>query len=469
MNRTKIDLKEERNIITNMIMSDNFLKEISRLIQPEFFESDYAKIVSSWVNEYFENFNEAPKQNIQDIFQKKSTYLNSDEVAESISDFLYELSEDYKNPTNLEYTIEQAQKYLKLQSLSRLSQEIKKQIITGSPEKAEHLVASYKRVERSTGDVTNITKDADRIISAFSEEQQRLFKFHGVLGDVIGYFERGELIAYLAFTNKGKTWWQLEVARLAAVYGYKAIIFSLEQPQAQIDRRVWTMNTGQPRDDVEYDFPFFEELGNGKFTVNSTRKKKKGFDAAKVGKIQKNLKMKYRTGSIIVKALPAMSATVDDLEMILDNLAYYDDFVPDVIIADYADIIAPNRRLGEHRHELNSIWKHLRGMAQRRNAAIISATQSNRSGANRDVDIGDIGEDIRKSQHVSKLISINQTELERQSNLIRLANHKERDGYLDKRQVGVLQCLDIGKTYIDSRLMEDIELEVEDEEEDEDV
>jgi spore coat polysaccharide biosynthesis protein SpsF (cytidylyltransferase family) len=56
-----------------------------------------------------------------------------------------------------------------------------------------------------------------------------------------------------------------------------------------------------------------------------------------------------------------------------------DDFVPNVIVVDYADILAPENLKLEGREKHDETWKMLKNLASSRNCLVITATQSNRA------------------------------------------------------------------------------------------
>jgi replicative DNA helicase len=148
----------------------------------------------------------------------------------------------------------------------------------------------------------------------------------------------------------------------------------------------------------------------------------------------------------------------------LDNLYYYNNFIPDVIVIDYADILAPSRGVkGEHRHIIDDIWKKLRRLAQERSALVVTASQAGRASLNRDVSEEHIAEDIRKLAHVAKMMSINKSKEDDKINAVRIEQLAERDGNRNPRKALVLQCLEIGRSYIDSRYADEILIEEEEE------
>jgi len=231
----------------------------------------------------------------------------------------------------------------------------------------------------------------------------------------------------------------------------------------QLIRRIWKSLVGKPEKSMEVEIPKFNyDDKKKKYTIEIKKENRRGMskELKNIEAIQKKLRFRFK-GGLKLDALPAYGATVEDIFNIVEDLEYYDNYCPDVIVIDYADIIRPS--LGEsrfeYRHQLDSIWKKLRGYAHQKNVLLVTATQSTRKGALQDVTEGDVAEDIRKLNHVSKMISINQDKQEHQYNISRVRLIKEREGRKGRDDVVVLQSLDIGKVHLDSRYRKEVDLD----------
>lgn len=467
MKRKKIDLLQERTILIYSIISTEFLRQLNNSLNPKFFKTNYSKLIINWVLDYYKEFKESPNKNIQNIFYQKSIMINDEEDKEDIKEFLSSLSEEWKNTKkdNLEFVLKNSVNYLKLRSLELLKDKIENSIIEADPIKGEQAIATYDRVEKLSGIGISLFKDNKDIVEAFMEEQEILFKFPGVFGEVCGDFQRGDLVSFLAASKRGKSWFQLYLGETAARYGHKVILFSLEMTKRQILRRGWQSLTGETRRQSKILIPRFEEINTQKkkkYKVTIDEKEKSGVDVSRIKEEQIKLRKIFRTGDLRMVPLPAYSATVEDIEAYLDNLYYYENYIPDVIIVDYADIVAPSKNIrGEYRHIMDDIWKKLRKIAQERDSLVVTASQGNRASFSRDAKEEHIAEDIRKIAHVAKMISINKDKDDDKIKAVRIEQLAERDGSRNYKQALVLQCLEIARPYIDSKYAEEVYIEEE--------
>lgn len=464
MKSTKIDMTPERQLLTGMIVSDRFLREIRPAFRVEYLKTMYARIVAEWVIEYHDQYQAAPGKNIQAIYESKRTSLvgaDEDDV-ENVSEFLARLSKDYEaaSPSNLDYSLANSLQYLKLRSQELLAEQLQAAVKEGDPLKGEQALSNYKRPERAAGSGVSLLRDPVKVASAFMEEDELLFRFPGVLGRVCGDFNRGDFIAFLAPMKRGKTWWLWYLAECAMYSSCKVVFFTLEMTDRQMIRRSWQSLMAQPRKSGMVKLPRFEEVseeGEVRYMVSAEEEKREGVDPSRIAEYQKVFRRRFRGGNVRIISLPAYSATPEQLEAHLDILEHYENFIPDVIITDYADIIAPPTSFrGEYRHQLDAIWKWHRGLAQKRNCLVATATQAAKSTLSSDAEGENVAEDIRKLAHVTCMLALNQTKAEKEQGIIRVSQIAVREGAQSFQQAVVLQCLDIGRPCLDSRYQKEV-------------
>lgn len=105
----------------------------------------------------------------------------------------------------------------------------------------------------------------------------------------------------------------------------------------------------------------------------------------------------------------------------------------DLVVVDYADIMAPNFRYNDVIENSKSIYVDLRAIAQEHNVAMLTATQTNREGYKATVAKAEhVAEDFNKVRTVDLMISINITDEERSKGEARLyfaASRNQESGF----------------------------------------
>ena len=466
MIRTKINMDQERSIITNLITDKEFAQKVLPILQPKYFKTRYAKVVSAWVRDYFNQYNDVPGALIQDIFLQKQSSLVDEEEMESVASFLQSLS-DEQDRGNTQYNADTAEKYLKLRSLEIHKEQIDEALAIHDPVKGEQVIANFHRVGFPEGDGADILSDATKISAAFNTPNEYAFTFPGALDKIIGKPMRGDMMAYLGKPKGQKSMALWFTAETAMQQGCNVVYFTLEMREPQMIRRAWQSLTASPIRAGVYKTPYFAPgwtEGDPDIDEKSMHWSIEFENLNKIAvtdvPIQSNLdsfRLAYGGGNCKFIFLPMYTATAEDIVAYLDNMYYYEGYSPDVVIVDYADIMKPSKSAGsEYRHQINDIWMKLRSIAQERNVLVVTASQTNRSGMSGDIELDNIAEDMRKIAHASILVALNQNKKER-GTLIRLVALATRDEVESFDQAVVLQNLNIGRFYIDSHLSREVD------------
>ena len=141
-----------------------------------------------------------------------------------------------------------------------------------------------------------------------------------------------------------------------------------------------------------------------------------------------------------IKEFPTAMASIHDIEAHLEDLKLYNDFVPDMIIIDYGDIMKSTRNTKSTYEEQGWIFRELRGLAQKRDVIIITATQSTRDSLASDGGTADVigmdkvADSMEKNRILDVLFAITQSRQERDDGIINLWVAKNRNG---KSNVGL--------------------------------
>ena len=188
------------------------------------------------------------------------------------------------------------------------------------------------------------------------------------------------------------------------------------------------------------------------------------YDSAITGVELKNLvvfkekiydEIKDLNGKLIIKEYPTRSATIHTIKNHIDKLRRRD-FEPDMIIVDYGDLIKPeSSKRDEKRHQLETIYEELRGIAQTHECPVWTASQTNRSGLNAEViTMESISEAFNKCFVADFICSISRTAEDKQANTARMYVAKNRNGmdglvypmYMDTRNIDLKVLANQGDT-----------------------
>jgi hypothetical protein len=454
--RRRIDNGDEKKIIGGLISNTEYLRQLEPIIDFRLFNSKTASKVARWCMDYFQQYKTAAREHIIELWEASADTVQEEEhqtTGEFIQQCLeYELDEN----SNVAFLSDEAEIYFKLRQVEKLRDVLTNCLVAGSAGDAEKAVAMFHRIEKPSGVGIDVLSDRKEIYDAFDEDDKdSLFSFPGRLGDVIGQLSREDFLSITAPMKRGKTWWLIWIATIALMNKYRVLFVSMEMSQKQMVRRIYSCMTGKPLKSKDVSIPFFTDKGDIDYKSEyregikfSTAMKKAGALSRMIG----------GEGKLKLMTFPTRSKNVYDLDNEIEQMMYYENFVPDVIVVDYADILAPEPGASKDtRHRLDETWGALRGLAQARKALVVTGSQSTRGTLSKDITQEDVAEDIRKLAHVTHMVALNQTADNKRQGVMRVGMLANRhDEFFVDSEVVCLQQLSIGRPYLDSRTKKEL-------------
>lgn len=475
LKKISVDSSPENEILIGMIVSDGFLREIASIGDISLFQNNHSKIVANWCLEYYESYGKSPKNIIQDIYQSRKDKLEEGQLG-IIEKLLNKLSSDWDSSSkyNLDYWLDKAEKYFSKRSLEKLASDIRSFLSSGDLERAQLLPKEYKLVSRERSLGVDILRDMEAVKRSYFQQLVPLFSLPGELGNMIGPLCRDDFLAVFGPGKRGKSYWIQEIGFRAALKGYKVLFISLEMPLGRVVERIYQNLLAETTKKEEVSIPYLDcgdksncdlkyEIkgkrtclvckGTKKFIpeIKFKKEKKEGLSWDRMRDKARFVSKLMKSGVFRVQFFPAKSKTVKDIEIMIKNLKAYDSWVPDVIVVDYADLILPSNSRLSTRDQINDVWEGLRRLGQSTHSLMISASHTNKATFKKRIQQTDASEDVRKLNHITHAIALNQLEEEKEKGRMRVSLLAKRFDYFNTLQeVIVLQCLKIGKVYIDS-------------------
>jgi hypothetical protein len=463
MKVTKRDGSEERKILIGMIVDTHVLGRIASKWEHNLFKSVWGNLIATWCIDFYNEYETAPKQEIESLFESwVSKSAQDEETVELVDKFLSGLSEEYEaraESSNSNYIIDLASNYFNKVKLSSLSESIKGDLVNDDIDTALDRVNSYGQVEMGTGAGIDVLTDQEAIKEAFEEQQEAIVKYPGDLGKFFkGALQRDAFIAFMGAEKRGKTWWLIDVAWRAMCQRRKVAFFEVgDMSQNQIMRRFITRATRRPLKPRSYDYPTHIEREPGVPIAlieheNRRQEKEIGWQSA-FKACQKIIKSKIKSEESMLRLSchPNSSLTVSGMKSILASWER-DGWTPDVIVIDYADILAAPHGYKETRDQINANWKQLRALSQSHHCLLVTATQADASSYNTNtIGRSNFSEDKRKFAHVTGMVGLNATAEEKENGVTRLNWIVLRESAFSENQcIHVAGCLDVGNPAIRS-------------------
>jgi hypothetical protein len=453
----KIDAGAERRVITAMIVSDSVCGRLASRWGGEMFSSRWANLVAGWCVKFHADYGTAPGAAVVGLFQTWAGGQGDSDTVALVEKFVAGLSEDYEAAAadvNPDYVVDVAGELWNRVRLSKLADDIQGHLAGGDIAAATSGVVGWSQVEVGHGTGIDVLNDQAAIRDAFEQKSEPLLTYPGDCGKFFGdVFERDAFVGFMGATGRGKTWWLLDVAWRAMVQRRRVAFFEVgDMSQAQLLRRLMVRATKRPLRARRVAYPVGLELDGAEAVPDHEHRTydedldwRTAWDAVQ------------RRGKRLTEPLLRLSVHANSSINVAGVVGVLDvwereGWVPDIIVIDYADILAPPQGVQDTRDQINGTWKALRSLSQQNHTCVVTATQSDAASYTANtMSRGNFSDDRRKLDHVTAMIGINATAEEQELGVQRLNFVKRReDEYTERRCCHVAGSFALGNPAIRS-------------------
>lgn len=356
------EVTNEKLVLSALIKNEEYLRKFLPFIQAEYFEDMSERHMFKLIHEYAGKYNEAPDKStllVQARNEQTLSELQSEELLETIKDVVGIVPTnnlEWLKKTTEDWVQQRAVYNALQQSIAIYQGEEKKLTIAAVPDILAKAISVSFESKVGMDYFEDVATRYDFYINPESRVPFRIPTFNEV---TCGGPTRKTLNLLVAGTNVGKS---LGLVSLAADYirdGLNVLYISCEMREEVVFQRVDANILNVP--------------------VNSlvTIPKEKFID-----RIEALRQKSY--GTLKVKEFPPTSASTLNIRHTLDELRMKKNFIPDVIMVDYLQILASYRlpySVGSY-YFFKSVAEELRALAVETNTVVWSAAQFNRSQMN---------------------------------------------------------------------------------------
>ncbi len=457
--------KQERVVLIGMVTDSTVLGRIAARYQDGMFSCRWADVIGEWCVRYYNQYNEAPGRAIENLYSQWAEGRDDKETARMMHDFLSSISDEYEredHPSS-QHIVDVAGSHFNYIRLTRLAEQIQSHLDTGEVDDAEKLVVGFNKVQMGVGSRIDLFTDREQVSSVFHHtDRDTLVEYPGALGHFFqGMFERDGFICFVAPEKTGKTWWLIDVAWRAMTQRRKVAFFEVgDMSEEQIkmrflsraSRHPYRSPTGWPLT-VKYPTSIaMPEKDSIRATVeHNTKVFKHPLDEATAQAACDQVMRTYvrsKNPFFSLGVRPTRTMTVADIKSELHAWSLKDGWVPDVVVIDYADILAPPPGSSRYdpRDQINVTWQQMRSLSQELHCLVVTASQADSASYNKvTLDRSNFSEDHRKWAHVTGGVGINVTSGEKEQGSGRLNWLVLREGdFSPRRCVHYAGCLSMG-------------------------
>jgi replicative DNA helicase len=388
--------KNFQESVARLMMEDRpFCDQIEEVLELEFFDSSYLRAFVEIILDYREKYEQHPHFATLHTEIKKGSKKYDGAVNKQLRDFVVRIQTEEIN--DKQYIKDQAIDFCKKQCLKKA------------------ILQSANLVKK--GDYDSITKIINEALTRgndqnfghdwFMDVDERYVKqsrkpittgWHRMDEITKGGIGAKELAVVIAPTGAGKSMVLVHLGTQALKLGKKVVHYTLELADTVVGLRYDSCLSKVDLKDIMESKEIVKE------------------------------KIQDIPGKLIIKEYPTKSASTKSIKNHLEKLKKQN-ILPDVVIVDYADLLRPVSASAEKRHDLESIYEELRGMATEFECAFVTASQTNRGGLNAEViTMESISEAFNKCFVADFIFSLSRTPQDKQANSGRIFIAKNRNG-----------------------------------------
>jgi replicative DNA helicase len=398
----------QRTIIYFLKSNQDFYLQITNLVKPEYFEYPNHSKIFNVVVSYYNQYHELPS----DIFileDLRKSLTSRENISDYEDELAYINNLDTSCIMNPDYIVDLIEAFAKKEAMKSAIAESITLIKEDRVEEVESIVRKALLVGRTVDTGQNYFEDLsvrwDRTFNA----QKNSKKFKTVLPSIDKSLEGGlgskELAMVVAPPGVGKSLYLVNQGVQSMIDGNNVLYVSLEMSEDKIAQRFDSIMSLIPQ----------QKLKDPKHQLTVKDR---------LSIFQENF-----NGKLIIKEYPTLMASVNTIRSLLVQLKSHQEFIPQVIIIDYLELLRSTRDIQHEYQAQQRIAEELRGLAMEQNVLVWTATQTNRQGRVKslitDVELGDSYGKIRPCDFS---MSLNQTEEEFDNGTMRAYIMKSRNG-----------------------------------------
>jgi len=431
------------------ITKTKFLTLVRQSVKPEYFSSPVTEAIIHVCYSFYDQFKKAPKDHLFDELQYRIENKSDDE-----KELYYKYLDRISNMElpNEDYVIRKISNFIKAREFETAAIEFVQKVEYGKFDEARTLMqhalkAGIEKEELGIDYLNNLAP------TYYKDDDDRNILLPTGIEEIDSQIEglkRGQFVCILGGYKGKKSWFQIYLAKMGLLKGLNILYLSHEMKAEEVEMRL-DMSIGGLVSSYKPKQIKFPETDKEGIIIREIEKEVNTVHANQKNILRIRKRAKRFGGKIIIKKYPMGTCSISEMDRFLDYLETYHNFVPDVLINDYIDIMnLPLTDNSSHRDRINRAYIEHKRIADERNILVLTASQITRSALRKKrITQQDFAEDIRKMGNVDLAIATSQDNDQAQENVMLIWILANRSG---KQDCGCLirQNIDIGQYCTDS-------------------
>jgi hypothetical protein len=420
----------QENIITLLAFDKDSAQIIVENVTPKMFSNPYYQRIAELSINFYQEFKDSPNEHLPDLLEPELQDSTKSEIYTKILESMYE----NKDSLHSKFVLSGLNKFIKTQNIKEALRGAVEALQNGDIDGAENLLESSRKQRINLFEPgTFLFKDKNRTLD-FLDTQEANLIYTGIkeLDDLELCPCPGELYTFMARASAGKSWFLIHLAKYALLQRKKILHITLELDEDRLKARYmqnfFSIAMTNNKELLQLQNTYFTKTNHG-YVSDINLKDIPTIKSMKDNNIRSYLQDKIeqiRSPKLLIKFFPTGTLSIKGLRSYLDTLEGYENFIPDIILLDYLDLMdidSTNLRI-----DLGRTCVDLRGIAGERNIAVVTVAQTSKMAEGVSLlTRKSLAEDFSKVRTSDNLITYTQTPSEYKRGLARLYVDKARN------------------------------------------
>ena len=387
-------------LLNQIILDKDFSHSIIDVIENNYFENKYFKIITQMIREYYTKYDHTPS--FETLEQITKSELQQEIASKIVLDTIKKIKDAPID--GVAFVQEKALKFCKQQELQKVMTKAQKIIDGGEFENydaLEEMVRGALQVGAKDTSSMDVFSNIDQVL----DDDYRHPIPMGIPGIdrlLKGGLAKGEIGVILAPTGVGKSTILTKIANHAFNLGNNVLQIFFEDNPKVIQRKHYTLWTKVHPDELS---------------------EKRDEVIKKVKDIEESMPNK-----LIMNKLPSDTVTMSQIKNQIRKMVADGNKI-DMVLLDYIDCVVPDKNLGDEWKSEGSVMRAFEAMCHEMDLVGWTATQGNRNSISSEVVTTDqMGGSIKKAQVGHVIITVAKTLQQKEMKLATIAITKSRVG-----------------------------------------
>lgn len=398
-------------IVKGLLENRNYFRRVVNNLDPKYFSEEFEPVISE-IRDYHNKYDKVPDYSV--LVNVLSNKDFSDSLLEKIESTVGECKDmDFNPSADEEWLFDETKQFANDRAVFKVLQEGAHEL--NKDEKKRDYGRIYNKMQSAISidwdedlgyeysDLVEFDSRYDRLQDVSKRIPTGIKKIDEAIGGgILGATKF--LGVYAGSAGLGKTLILGNTTVNAVKDGKNVLYISFEISQDELGKRVDAAFTG--------------------LKVNELTSMKK--------EVKRRIKEEYskseKPGRLIIKEYPPSAVNANEVEAYVQQLKLKRDFSPDIIVLDYLGIMKPIQTMVANSYEKGKfVSEELRALSSKLNVPILSATQYNRSGYNKEtVGLEAMADSMAIAHTADLVISLTQTDEDKENSHVRFEVTKSR-------------------------------------------